>query len=118
MFVFTPTATDTSIYESYQKNRDLMNHPMDVPIAETPVPVSNSKESFLQKKKEAADKRKGERQLKAMREEIATLEAELVAVTDELYGDAASDYMRAAELDERKTIIEDRLLQLYELTEE
>ena len=118
MFVFTPTATDTSIYESYQKNRDLMKHRMDGPIAETPVPVSNRKESVLQKKKEAGDKRKGERQLKAMREEIATLEAELVAVTDELYGDAASDYMRAAELDERKTIIEDRLLQLYELTEE
>ena len=39
-------------------------------------------------------------------------------MTDELYGDAASDYIRAAELDDRKTVIEDRLLQLYEWTEE
>ena len=44
--------------------------------------------------------------------------AELARVTDELYGDAASDYIRAAELDDRKTVIEDRLLQLYEWTEE
>ena len=43
---------------------------------------------------------------------------ELARVTDELYGDAASDYIRAAELDDRKTVIEDRLLQLYEWTEE
>ena len=46
------------------------------------------------------------------------LESELMRVTDELFGDAATDYIRAAELEDRKTVIEDRLLQLYELTEE
>ena len=56
--------------------------------------------------------------LAAYRKEIEELEIELAKVTDELYGDAASDYVRAAELDDRKTVIEDRLLQLYEWTEE
>ena len=118
-FTFTPTAADENAYEAYRVKRELIFSPEAALVAdEAPVPVSNSKEDYLQKKKEAADKRKNERQMAAWRKEMEELEAELVAVTDELYGDAASDYMRAAELDERKTTIEDRLLQLYELTEE
>ncbi len=118
-FTFTPTAADENAYEAYRVKRELVFSPEAALVAdEAPVPVSNSKEDYLQKKKEAADKRKNERQMAAWRKEMEELEAELVAVTDELYGDAASDYMRAAELDERKTTIEDRLLQLYELTEE
>ena len=72
----------------------------------------------MQQKRDVAEKRKEERKLAAYRREIEELEAELARVTDELYGDAASDYIRAAELDDRKTVIEDRLLQLYEWTEE
>ena len=118
-FTFTPTAADENAYEAYRVKRELIFSPEAALVAdEAPAPVSNSKEDYLQKKKEAADKRKNERQMAAWRKEMEELEAELVAVTDELYGDAASDYMRAAELDERKTTIEDRLLQLYELTEE
>lgn len=118
-FVFTPTGVDTNIYEAYRAQRELLFSPeAALQAEEVPAPRTNSKEDFLQKKKEAAVKRKNERQLLAYKKEIDELEAELVTVTDELYGDAASDYMRAAELDERKTIIEDRLLQLYELTEE
>lgn len=119
-FVFTPAAYDTNIYEAYRAQRELLFSPEAAMQAESSPAqsVSGSKEDYLQKKKEAADKRKNERQLIAYKKEIEELEAELVTVTDELYGDAASDYIRAAELDERKTIIEDRLLQLYELTEE
>ncbi len=118
-FTFTPTAADENVYEAYRAKRELVFSPEAAMAAEEiPAPISNSKEDYLQKKKEAADKRKNERQMAAWRKEMEELEAELVTVTDELYGDAASDYIRAAELDERKTIIEDRLLQLYELTEE
>ena len=42
-----------------------------------------------------------------------TLEKELEDVERELYGDAATDYKRVAELDARKTEIEDRLLEIY-----
>ncbi len=117
-FVFTPT-NEESVYEAYRAKRELMLSPKAAMNADTTAPTAStsSKDDYLQKKKEAADKRKNERQHAAYLKEIEELEAELVKVIDELYGDAASDYMRAAELDERKTIIEDRLLQLYELTE-
>ena len=118
-FVFTPSGDTTNIYEAYRAERELVFSPAAALEAEVKVQApTSSKEDYLQKKKEAADKRKNERQLAAYKKEIEELEVELVAITDELYGSAASDYMRAAELDERKTIVEDRLLQLYELTEE
>ena len=34
---------------------------------------------------------------------------------EELFGSAASDYVRAAEIDKRKNEIDDELLELYEL---
>ena len=118
-FVFTPSGDTKNIYEAYRNERELLFSPEAALAVERPVaPQTSSKEDFLQKKKEAADKRKSERQLAAFKKEIEELEAELVTITDELYGDAASDYVRAAELDERRIIVEDRLLQLYELTEE
>ena len=45
---------------------------------------------------------------------IAQNENRLVEIEEELFGDAATDYMRAAELEERRVAIEDRLMQLYE----
>ncbi|MBE6680428.1 MAG: ABC-F family ATP-binding cassette domain-containing protein [Ruminococcaceae bacterium] len=117
-FVFTPSSGE-NVYESYRAQRELLFSPAAALEADSGEvkQSSTSKEEYLQKKKEAADKRKNERQQAAYLKEIEELEAELVTVIDELYGEAASDYIRAAELDDRKTIIEDRLLQLYELTE-
>ena len=39
-------------------------------------------------------------------------------IEEELFGDASSDYVRAAALDEEKTRAEEELLELYELTME
>lgn len=119
-FVFTPDACDTDIYAAYRAKRELVFSPAAA-LAEDPPPTLEnvgSKQSFLQQKRDIAEKRKEERKLAAYRREIEELETELVRVTDELYGDAASNYIRAAELDDRKTVIEDRLLQLYEWIEE
>lgn len=49
-----------------------------------------------------------------VRREIGALEKELTDITDELFGDAAYDYVRAAELEDRRITVEDRLMQLYE----
>ncbi len=76
--------------------------------------VSAAKESYLQTKQKNAERRRAEKQRQQRKEEITRLEAELDAVDRELYGDAAADYVRAAELDARKTEIEERLLFLYE----
>lgn len=119
-FVFTPASFDTDIYAAYRAKRELLFSP-EAALATGPEEKperSGSKEDFMQQKRELAEKRKEEKKLAAYRKEIEELEVELAKVTDELYGDAASDYIRAAELDDRKTIIEDRLLQLYEWTEE
>lgn len=77
-------------------------------------PTETNKDSYLRRKKENADARKLEKRKRDVMREIEKLEEELSAVSDELYGDAASDYIRAAELDARKTEIEERLLDLYE----
>ncbi len=77
-------------------------------------PQMTNKEVYLLRKQEAAEMRKYEKRRRDVAAEIERLERELAEVSDELFGDAATDYMRAAELDDRKTYIEDRLMTLYE----
>ena len=79
-----------------------------------PSGLMTNKEIYLLRKKEAAEARALERRRRDVEKEIERLEAELAEVSDELFGDAATDYLRAAELDDRKTYIEDRLMTLYE----
>ncbi len=115
-FVYTPSS-DESVYEAYRKQREILFSPdteEEIELVET---KTASKAEYLQKKREASDKRKNARKIAEYLKEIDELEVELDKVTEELFGDAASDYVRAAELDNRKSEIEDRLLELYELTE-
>ena len=42
------------------------------------------------------------------------LEAEIEEIDAEMNGEAATDYKKVAELDSRKTEIEERLLEIYE----
>ena len=54
-------------------------------------------------------------ELTRVRERYAeALEAELEALEKELFGEAATNYARAAEIDRRKTEAEERLLEIYE----
>ena len=46
------------------------------------------------------------------------LEAEIEEIDAEMQGDAATNYKKIAELDLRKTEIEERLLEIYEELEE
>ena len=79
---------------------------------------SSSKEQYLARKQEAALKRQREKRKIAVAQEIEKLEKYLIEVQDELFGPAASDYKRAAELEDERLITEDRLMQLYEEEEE
>ena len=76
-------------------------------------PVSSAKEQYLKNKQAAADARKEKARLERLRRECEALEAELEQIETELFGSAAADYLRAAELDERKTAVEERLLEIY-----
>ena len=46
---------------------------------------------------------------------ITELEAEMERLDEELFGEAATNYVRAAEIDQRKNEIEEELLLLYEI---
>ena len=80
-----------------------------------PAETSSGKEEYEQKKKEAAKKRGEQKKLERAAERVKELEKELEKLDEELFGEAASDYMRAAEIDRRKGEIEEELLSLYEL---
>ena len=77
--------------------------------------VTDAKADFEEKKREKARLRSEEKRRERAEIKIKELEAELEALDTELFGEAASDYMRAAEIEERKAAIEEELLELYEL---
>ncbi len=79
--------------------------------SETPL---SQKEQYLKNKQDAADARKKANKIKRLTAEMEALEEELSEIEEEMNGSAATDYKRVAELDLRKTEIEDRLLEIYE----
>ena len=80
-----------------------------------PPPPTDAKLAYEQKKKENAERRAAERKIERAKERIAALEAETEEIDRELFGEAQTDYLRAAELDRRKNEIEEELLTLYEI---
>ena len=58
--------------------------------------------------------RRRQHRLEKLRQEAQTLEEEIDRIDTEMNGEAATDYVRVAELDTRKTEKEDRLLAVYE----
>lgn len=72
------------------------------------------KEEYLRRKQETAKLRQAERRAETIKKEIARLETEICDIDDALFGEAATDYHKAAALSDRKTTAEDRLMQLYE----
>ena len=78
-------------------------------------PESSSKQEYEQRKREAAERRSEEKRQREAKTKIEKLEAELESLEEELFGDAATNYVRAAEIEERKGAIEEELLELYEM---
>ncbi len=74
----------------------------------------SQKEQYLKNKQDAADARKKANKIKRLTAEMESLEEELSKIDEEMCGSAATDYKRVAELDLRKTEIEERLLEIYE----
>ncbi len=77
-------------------------------------PISSNKENYLKNKQAAAEARKKEARTAKLKKEAEELEARIEEIDTELYGDAASDYVRAATLSEEKEQKEERLLEIYE----
>jgi len=81
-----------------------------VAVEDTP---SSGRDAYLERKREAADLRRLEKRRKEVAAEIEKLEARLIELTDAL-SDAGADYMLAAQLEDERITVEDRLMQLYE----
>ncbi len=81
-------------------------------------PVSkntDSKQDYEEKKRQNAERRALEKKIERAKAKIAELESEAERLDEELFGSAATDYVRAAEIDNRKNEIEEELLSLYEI---
>ena len=87
----------------------------DMAAVNTEKATTDAKADYEQKKRENAKRRSEEKRLERAKIRIGELEAEIEALEAELFGEAASNYVRAAEIDKRKSEIEEELLELYEL---
>ena len=79
------------------------------------VTPTDSKLSYEEAKRENARRRGEQRKRERAEERVKALEEELTKLDAELFGEAATNYVRAAEIDERKSEIEEELLSLYEI---
>ncbi len=77
--------------------------------------ISDNKAQYLARKASEAEARKEKTRRERLAKEAAALEQELEEIEKELFGPAATDYARAAELDARKARAEERLLEIYEI---
>jgi len=101
-------------YTEYMRIREQKNQ-IKKDTASAEKAQSSSKEDYELRKRERAKQRGDERRLAKANERIKELEEELEMLEEELMGDAATNYVRASEIEERKAEIEEELLPLYEL---
>ena len=99
-------------FTEYMRIREL-KHQRE--ISASPVQISDSKQDYEQRKRENAKRRGEEKKRERAESRIKELEEELELLKEELFGEAATDYVRAAEIDKRQGEIEEELLSLYEL---
>ena len=102
-----------SEFEAYKNARVAEFEESGAAASSLPTQSSN-KEQYLKNKQATADARKRKNYLDKLRRECEAVENELAEIEEELFGSAASDYLRAAELDTRKNTLEERLMEIYE----
>ncbi len=98
---------------SFKKKREVTAIPT-ASAAPVEQAMSDNKAQYLARKQSDAEARKERARMARLKKEAEALEAELAAIDEELFGSAATDYTRAAELDARKQEAEERLLEIYE----
>jgi ATP-binding cassette subfamily F protein 3 len=87
-------------------------------VTATATTAQSGKEAYLKNKQAQAEARKKASRIEKLNREMTEIEAEIEKIDVEMSGDAATDYKKIAELDERKNALEERLLEIYEELEE
>ena len=108
-----PLESYDDAYTEYMRIRESRN--LMLQSAKKGSEPTDAKAEYEEKKREKARARSEEKKRERAEARITELEGELEALESELFGEAASDYVRAAEIEERKAEIEEELLSLYEL---
>lgn len=109
--IYTPYEDETA-YACYLRHRAASEEEKKVEETST---VSEAKEDYLRQKQDAAKLRAERAKRERAEKRIPVLEAEIEAYKKELYGDAASDYVKAAALQAKIDEAEEELLSLYEI---
>ena len=102
-------------YLDFKKAREEAYLSGNIPQNGVRNPISDNKAQYLAKKAEEAEARKEKARRERLAREAEALEQEIEEIDALLFGEAASDYTRAAALDARKTEAEERLLEIYEI---
>ena len=111
-----PLGESENPYAAYLSLREAHGEaPKRAPDATAAAEKEARREDYEQKKREAAKRRSDERRIEAAKKRVPVIEARLEEIKAELYGDAASDYVRAAALETERETLEEELLTLYEL---
>lgn len=108
-----PLESYDDAFTEYMRIRETRN--MMLQSTKKAVTVTDSKADYEEKKREKAKARSEEKARLRATEKIEKLEGELEELERELFGKAATDYVRAAEIEARKAEIEEELLTLYEI---
>ena len=91
-----------------------MTHTVTPLSLESEKAPSTQKEDFLARKKQASDARREQRRIENLKKEQEQIEKELEQIETDLFGEAATDYKKAAELTAKKDALEERLMEIYE----
>ena len=101
-------------YDEYLRFLEEKSGTAQTSVESAPPAPTTAKEEYFERKKINSERRKLEKRKVEVEREISKLERRIVEIDDLLFGEAASDYIRAAELTDEKTTVEDRLYALYE----
>ena len=107
-----------SIDGGYDEYRDLRAKQKQEFQEQQSVNVSTSKQSYYAAKEEQAQQRKAKRQKEKNEKRALELEELIESLGAKLFGEAATDYVLAAELQEQIDKAEEELLCVYEALEE
>ena len=77
--------------------------------------TTEAKQQYLENKKNASERRKAENRIKRAKAESEKVESEIAELEEQLSSDESGDYKVIAELYDRKTALEERLMELYEI---
>lgn len=98
-------------YQTYCSLKGLIDSPK---ANQAPARMSDSKESYLNTKKEQAEIRKRENRRKNAQKEIGDIEARIEKIDLEC-GENATDYQALSVLEQERAELEEKLLELYEI---